>query len=190
MKATGMIELVIIVAALIMGLPLFLLCNKMANTDINTIYMNDKSTWDIAADLEYEMQGGVLVPKNLIEPLTISPAQAAVLTYVQDEYTPNSARLIDFNYDATTLDDTTIDTANPLDASRNVEPCWYDLTELSFKSEPNSRVAWDTGHKVYKQVSPALKIDDLYGQKLYFVYNYERDSWMCTTRYINIFYGM
>lgn len=190
MKATGLIELVIIVAALIMGLPLFLLCNKMANTDVNTVYMNDKSTWDIAADLEYEMQGDVLVPKNLIEPLTISPAQAAVLTYVQDEYTPNTARLIDFNYDATTLYDTNIDTVNPMSDANDVDTCWHGLTELSFESEPNSRVAWDKGHKIYKSVSPSEKIPDLYGKKLYFVYNYERDSWMCTTKYINIFYGM
>ena len=190
MKATGFIELVIIVAALIMGLPLFLLCNKMANTDINTIYMNDKSTWDIAADIEYEMKNGVLVPKSVVEPLTISPAQAAVLSYVQDEYVPNGARLIDFNYDADSLTDTKIDTTNPISASNNVDACWYDLTELSFQSAPNSRVTWDSTHKLYKQISPYSKVTDLYGQKLYFVYNYERDSWMVTTKYINIFYGM
>ena len=70
MKASGFIELVIIVAALVMGLPLFLACNKMANMDVNTIYMNDKSTWQIAADIEWELnENGVLIPTNVIENL-------------------------------------------------------------------------------------------------------------------------
>lgn len=188
MKATGLIELVIIVAALIMGLPLFLMCNRMANTDVNTVYMNDKSTWDIAADIEYEMQGNVLVPINLVEPLTLSPAQAAAMTYVQDEYTPNTARLIDFNYNATTLYDTNI--SEQMSASTGVDTAWYGLQETSFESLPNSRVSWDTGHNIHTVVSPYSKVEDLKDKKLYFVYNYERDSWMCTTKYINIYYGL
>lgn len=188
MKGTGITELIILVAALVMGLPLFLMCNKMANTDLNTVYLNDKSTWDIAADIEYELQDGVLVPSNMIQPLTISPAQAAVMTYVQDEYTPNSARTIDFNYNAKTLDDTTFD--ETMSESTNVTPNLYGLQEMSFTSLPNSRVAWDSMHDVYKTVSPANKVNDLKDQRYYFVYNYERDSWMVTSKYINIFYGL
>lgn len=185
MKASGIAELVIIVAALLMGLPLFLMCNKMANTDINTIYMNDKSTWDIAMDIEYELIGGVLTPKNLIEPYTISPAQAAMISYVQDEYTPNTARSIDFNYNATTLNDITIDEV--MDDTKGVDPRWYTLEEFNFSSKPYSRVSHDLGHDIYTRVSPWSKVNDLYGQKLYFVYNYERDTWMITTKYINIY---
>lgn len=197
MKATGYIELVIIVAALVMGLPLFLLCNRMANLDTNTVYMNDKSTWDITADITYEMQGGVLVPVGAMEPITISPAQAATLTYVQDEYVPNSARKIEFNYNATTLTDNSVSEiydSNDIAGEHytDVEPCWNGLREFLFESEPNSRVSWDSTHEVYKRIcfdkDGNNKVPSLYGKRLYFVYNYERDSWMATTKYINIYY--
>lgn len=188
MKVTGMIELVLIVAALVMGLPLFIMCNTMARFGEGTVYMNDKSTWDIAMDINYEMQNGVLVPTSIAEPLTISPAQAAALSYKQDEYTPNTARRIDFNYNATRLDDTDID--DVIDSTiHNTDPRWNGLEEFSFESAPNSRVAYETGHNTHSKISPKSKTNDLFGGKYYFVYNYARKSWMVTTKYINIFFG-
>lgn len=188
MKVTGMIELVLIVAALVMGLPLFIMCVTMARFDDGTTYMNDKSTWDIAMDINYEMQNGILVPTSIAEPLTISPAQAAALSYKQDEYVPNSSRTIDFNYNASTLDDTDID--DVIDSTiHGTDPKWDGLEEFSFSSAPNSRVSHETGHNTHSKISPPSKTNDLFGGRYYLVYNHERQSWMITTKYINIFFG-
>ena len=186
MKASGFIELVIIVAALVMGLPLFLACNKMANMDVNTIYMNDKSTWQIAADIEWELnENGVLIPTNVIEPITLSPAQAAVMGYVQDEYTPNSARTIDFNYNAKTLDDETIN--ETMSTSSDVREAFVGVEEFTFTSLPFSRVSNEISYTVHRKVTPMSNIEKLKDEKLYFVYNTKRKSWMITSKYIYIY---
>lgn len=186
MKASGFIELVIIVAALVMGLPLFLACNRMANQGVNTIYMNDKSTWKVSADIDWELnENGVLIPANVIEPITITPAQAAVMGYVQDEYTPNTARTIDFNYNAKTLDDETCN-ETMTDAS-DVRDAFIGLEEFTFTSLPFSRVSNDASYAAHKKISPLSNVEKLKDEKLYFVYNTKRKSWMATSKYIYIY---
>ena len=191
MKATGIIELVILVAALIMGLPLFVMCITMSNSGLNTIYLNDKSTWDIQGDIEYELQNGVLVPMNIVEPVTISVAQAIAMPYVQDEYTPNTSRIIDYNINATTvtddncaelIDDTMIGNNN-----EQVKDIYKNIQEMSFTSADNSRVSNTDTQLVFNNLIKNTNHDDLDNGKLYFIYNQARKSWMCTSKYINLY---
>lgn len=180
MKVTGFIELLITVAALVCGLPLFIACNIMANSDVNTVYLNDKSTWDIAMDIEWKLNSsGVLVPDSVIEPVTITAAQAAVMPYVQDEYTPNAARTILYNYNASTVTDSTL-TGN----------------EFKYVIGPNLRATRYADSNKAKQVLPLAEVNTIDKQlelnrmrtrKTYMVWNYAQDAWMLTEQYINIY---
>jgi hypothetical protein len=173
MKASGFVELLIIVSALVCGLPLFLACNTMANTDINTVYMNDKSTWDFSADVEYTVVNGVLTPSNLLDPLSLNPAQAAVLTMVQDEYTPNEVRTYEYNWDATELYDTDLSGANEFSVTikENSRATRYGESNVTEKVLPISSMLGDTTAKT----------------KYYLVYNYATKNWMITKNIIDIY---
>lgn len=167
MKATGFIELVVIMAALVVGLPLLLMTITAANT-MTTSYIEDKSTWHITADIEYEVNDrGVLVPKTIITPQQMSLAQAAVLAYVQDEYSPDSSRKFDYNYDATSL----MDDTNPD----------YNIT-----IPPHSRgYRYENGDCI-EIIAPKDTLSSRVDKSFYYVYNPVRKSWMITNEFIDV----
>lgn len=180
MKASGMIELLIIVVSLVAGLPLFIACNTMANKGLNLTYMDDKSTWDVAADIEWKVNDkGVLVPDSTLEAVTISAAQAAVMPYIQDEYTPNTARSMDYNYQATWFTD-------PL-----IGPDAFNVA-----TKDNQRATRYAENNVAKKVVPIDQIqtaadrdalNKMDRRKMYLIWNYDRRTWMLTEQYFNIY---
>lgn len=182
MKASGFVELLIIVSALVCGLPLFLACNKMANTDVNTVYMNDKSTWDIGADIEYAMVDGVLTPTNLVDPLKMTAAQAATMPYVQDEFTPNSARTYLYNFDATTTSDTDMTGSYVGDT----------IKDFKVTIKDNSRATRYGDSNVVRRVIPlgcinASDHSNRVNLPYYLIYNTTEKQWMITNKFIDIY---
>ena len=167
MKATGFIELVVIMCALVVGLPLFILTVTSAST-MTTSYIHDKSTWNIASDIEYEINdAGLLVPKTHITPHRLTLAQATVLPYVQDEYSPDTGRNIDYNFDSTSVqDETTPD---------------YEI------NIPNhSRGYKYVNDELVGEVAPRDKIEERRDKNFYWVWNTKRNTWMITNEFINV----
>lgn len=168
MKATGFIELVVIMSALIVGLPLFILTCSSAN-NMTTTYIHDKSTWNIATDIEYQMNDkGVLVPVTHITPQRLTLAQAAVLPYVQDEYSPDCGRNVDYNFDA----DDILDNTAP---------------NYAYRIPPHSRGYRFANEGVIDAVAPLNKISQIKDKNYFYVYNPVRDTWMITNEFINVF---
>lgn len=167
MRATGFIELVIIMSALVVGLPLFILTVTSANT-MSTTYIHDKSTWNIAADIEYEIDAnGVLIPTTIITPHRMTLAQAAALPYVQDEYTPDTGRTIEYNFDATSIMDTT-------------DP------DCGIVIPNHARGYRYLNAEFIEIVAPKDDVDARKAKNYYYVYNPARESWMITNEFINV----
>lgn len=167
MKATGFIELVIIMASLVVGLPLFLLTIVSAN-NMSTAYIADKSTWNVAADIEYEFTDeGVLIPVTHITPQRLTLAQATVLAYVQDEYSPDDGRNVDYNFDSKS----TVDTTDP---------------DYSYSIPAHSRGYRYANDGLINAVAPIDKIEERKTKNFYYVYNSARDTWMITNEFIDV----
>ena len=186
MKATGFLELVILVVALVAGLPLFSSCVRMAYNGLGATYMNDKSTWKVQDDVEFAVDAsGHLVPVGILEPFNLTAAQIAVMTYTQDEYCPvnnwgksplfteyvwpaGSAQMIDINYDATNLKD--------------ISP------EKEFTIEEKARASRGVDStKVVTELFPASSVASSKSKKYYLVWNTKRHRWMITEHCINIY---
>ena len=177
MKSTGFVELVILVAALVAGLPLFIACARMGYSGLNTVYMDDKSTWRFTDDVEWEMDdSGKLIPvSGGLEPMTITAAQMAVMPMVQDEYCPihedspdaDAAVVIDINYDANTLEDTNPE--NSITVKKLARASRYDYTVRE------------------KDLVPLSNVATMKNEKFYFLWNKERNTWMITKVCIDLY---
>lgn len=170
MKPTGMFELVLIVTVLIAGLPLFISCYSMAYNGLGLVYMDDKSTWKVSDDVEYVVIDGTMVP-SIIGPTSLNEAQAAVLPYVQDEFTPNIARSINYNYDAATIIDNDLTGAN----------------EFNVTIPNDKRASRYIDNDIVTKVMPKDKVDEMKAKKWYIVWNYDTDSWTVTNKYLYIY---
>lgn len=167
MKATGFIELAILIAALVTGLPLFIACVIYGN-NMHLTYIADKSTWNITEDIEWEVNAeGVLVPKSSITPQVMTLAQSLTLPYVQDEYSPNIGRHIIYNFDANQItDDTTPDKEITIaDDSRGYR--YLDKSTIG-------------------ELCPITDIDTKKDKNFYYVYNPVKRGWMITNEFINV----
>ena len=173
MKGTGIYELLIILVALVAGMSLFLMCYRMAMSDDRIEFMDDKSVWDYSTEITYEMQDGVLVPATGIVPIDLNLPCASAMMLYQDEYTPNTARSITYNYDATTETDTTL-----TDLPRK---------EFTVSVPDNTRASRYVRDNIIREVctdNPSAFADV---KHYYIVWNYELQSWMITNKYVNIY---
>lgn len=177
MKATGFFELVILVTALVAGLPLFIACINMSYSGLNATYMDDKSTWRVVDDVEYTVDAhGILVPSGALAPYTLNAAQVATMSYFQDEYCPihddapvtDAAVVVDINYDATTNTDT--------------------IYEKRISIPKLSRTSRATGNDLTKELVPQSSVATMRDKNFYIVWNKAQNTWMITNNSIDQFH--
>lgn len=177
MKVTAYADLIILLAALIVGVPLFLACNAMINGGLGLTYLEDKSVWKIEDDIDWiEDDDGNLVPDMVIDPICISQAQLAVMPYIQDEYTPNGSRDVYKAFAAIKADGTTADGTDVCSGP--------GATRMT--SKPNSRPSWfvSSDHNIFMNSGLAGNSNT---DKRYLVWNYRKGKWMVTTHVVDIY---
>lgn len=179
MKAPqGLIELVLVVSIMMAGVPLLTSLVRVCSlTEMR--YIEDKTMYNAVDSIEYELiQNGnqVYYQPKMLAPINIDYGGALAIAIVNDDYCPDTSKKIWYAYD----EDIT---------TRTLLPTTYGYLNIVNGWASNYRNEWNlmlTGSSG-RQGSLLPQGDQRQLAQMYLAWNGTMDSWMITTKPINIF---
>lgn len=185
MKAhTGFMELIIIMAFIVAGVPLLLslvrVCN---NSEFN--YLDDKTIYSMADTIEYVP--GTNIPTNLA-PIKLDYGAAQLIAILQDDYCPDDGKLVNWKlnanvpsgeYKTETAGITTYTPVNPI-----LIPGYSTTNTLTITRGWLAKRA-NTFSALHNNVASSMRPNA--NDPFYLVWDYSSDCWMITHEFVNIF---
>jgi hypothetical protein len=172
-SSSGMLELVILMAFIVAGIPLMVSLMVTANKSKYN-YMDDKTVYDVANSVEfrYDAATNSYMPVNL-SPIHLDSGGAQVIALLQDDFCPDDGKNISYKLTASHTDGTNAAHATVTPTfNLNITRGWYTKRFNKFSDL----------HSLVGPATRSLGAGDVY----YLVWDKSSDCWMVTHEFVNV----